>query len=239
AGELIGVPAIVGSGAESGQVVDCRPVVDTNRDGVVDDQDDCVPVGGFINGLRPVNLAAPLIAAARAGSPYVSRFPQPQPEPAFDPEEVILEHVEFADGVTDDDRPAEVITWLPSGSTEICAFWDYEGMAEGVTWEALWFIDGELSEEGSFTNEAWAGGESGSYWICILDDGGLEDGLYELVLSVEGDYQTSEAIFVGGDHPVVDVELVNASSDTACVVFFSPTGAQNWGSDELGATEII
>src|SRR5690606_5653908 len=62
AGELIGVPTLLG--ADDVDLVDCRPVRDTNRDGVVDDNDDCVPLGGFLNGLRPANLAADLIAAA-------------------------------------------------------------------------------------------------------------------------------------------------------------------------------
>ena len=66
-GELIGVPTIAASGAEGGDIVDCRPVADTNRDGSIDQFDTCVPIGGFINGLRPVNLALPLIAAAQSG----------------------------------------------------------------------------------------------------------------------------------------------------------------------------
>jgi hypothetical protein len=47
--------------------VDCRVLADTNRDGVVDDRDSCVPTGGFINALRPLTLAQPLIEAARRG----------------------------------------------------------------------------------------------------------------------------------------------------------------------------
>lgn len=66
-GELIGVPTAVGSGDESDDVVDCRPLMDTNRDGYIDDNDTCVPTGGFINALRPINLASDLIVAARAG----------------------------------------------------------------------------------------------------------------------------------------------------------------------------
>jgi hypothetical protein len=42
-------------------------LADTNRDGVVDENDNCVPTGGFINALRPVNLAWPLIEAAQEG----------------------------------------------------------------------------------------------------------------------------------------------------------------------------
>ena len=66
-GELIGVPTAVGSGDLSDAIVDCRALMDTNRDGYIDDNDTCVPTGGFINALRPINLAMELVTAARAG----------------------------------------------------------------------------------------------------------------------------------------------------------------------------
>ncbi|MCP4141169.1 MAG: trypsin-like peptidase domain-containing protein [Chloroflexi bacterium] len=64
--ELIGVPTQLGYGGND-QFVDCRVLADTNRDGVVDDFDNCVPTGGFINALRPIKLALPLIDAAKRG----------------------------------------------------------------------------------------------------------------------------------------------------------------------------
>lgn len=71
--KLIGIPTQVGAGELSGDIVDCRPLADTNRDGYVDQYDTCVPTGGFINALRPINLAIPLINAAVQGSEtYVS-----------------------------------------------------------------------------------------------------------------------------------------------------------------------
>ncbi|OQX63382.1 MAG: hypothetical protein B5M51_05130 [Anaerolinea sp. 4484_236] len=64
--ELIGVPTQLGYGGDD-QYVDCRVLADTNRDGVVDDNDSCIPTGGFINALRPLKLALPLIEAAKRG----------------------------------------------------------------------------------------------------------------------------------------------------------------------------
>jgi len=64
--ELIGVPTQLGYGGDD-QFVDCRVLADTNRDGAVDDYDSCIPTGGFINALRPIKLALPLIEAARRG----------------------------------------------------------------------------------------------------------------------------------------------------------------------------
>jgi S1-C subfamily serine protease len=71
AGELVGIPTQLGYGGDD-QFVDCRVLVDTNGDGRVDERDDCVPTGGFINALRPVNLALPLIERAKAGQINIS-----------------------------------------------------------------------------------------------------------------------------------------------------------------------
>ncbi|MGH2582483.1 MAG: trypsin-like peptidase domain-containing protein [Anaerolineales bacterium] len=88
-GRLVGVPTQLGYGGED-QYVDCRVLADTNRDGIVDENDSCVPTGGFINALRPVALALPLIQAAQRGEvnivgaagPEVAT--QPQSERVFD-----------------------------------------------------------------------------------------------------------------------------------------------------------
>lgn len=67
-GELIGVPTQGGSGDEKAGIVDCRPVSDTNGDGRIDKTDSCVAIGGFINALRAINMAKPLIEQARGES---------------------------------------------------------------------------------------------------------------------------------------------------------------------------
>jgi Trypsin-like peptidase domain len=64
AGQMIAIPTQLGSGEEEA-VVDCRVITDTNGDGHVDQRDACVPVGGFINALRPINLGIMLIDTAR------------------------------------------------------------------------------------------------------------------------------------------------------------------------------
>jgi S1-C subfamily serine protease len=62
-GRLVGVPtqAAAGTGITP---VDARPVLDTNKDGCIDQRDTPMAIGGFINGLRPVNLAIPLLEKA-------------------------------------------------------------------------------------------------------------------------------------------------------------------------------
>lgn len=87
AGRLVGIPtqAAAGTGVRP---VDARPVVDTNQDGVVDERDTPMAIGGFINGLRPVNMAKPLLTkagvnvAARPSTPAATKPSTPAPAPA-------------------------------------------------------------------------------------------------------------------------------------------------------------
>ncbi len=240
-GRLVGVPTIAASGSDSGEFVDCRQVVDTNRDGYIDELDTCVPVGGFINGLRPASLALARIDAAESGVVYVSKFePEPEPVGGFATADVIFSDIVFADGVTANDEPTAVLDAIPSGAEEVCGFWDYAGMADSMTWEALWFVDGELDERGSLLNEFWDGGETGNnWWVCIIEEGGLLEGPYELVLSVEGQYMAASTVFVGGYHPPVALHIENGSSIPICYVYLVPPVAQNWGFDKLGIDDGI
>ena len=57
--QVIGIPTMAGGGGDA--VVDCRPVQDTNGDDAVDDADVCVPVGGFINSIRPISYVIKLM----------------------------------------------------------------------------------------------------------------------------------------------------------------------------------
>jgi S1-C subfamily serine protease len=237
-GRLVGIPTRVSSGDVRGDIVDCRAVVDTNRDGVIDSQDTCVPLGGFINGLRPVNLAMPLIEAALAGQQYVSGDVV-QPAGGYDLAETFFYNLVFSAGVTADDRPLQTMEALPSGSTELCVFWDYEGMMNGMQWSAIWFIDRELSDEGSIINDTWGGGDDGNWWACIFNDFGLEDGLYEVILEAEGQTLENESIFVGGYRTQIDFTLQNQSDEPICYAYLSPSLAQGWGEDELGLQEIV
>jgi S1-C subfamily serine protease len=75
-GELIGIPTQLGYGGDD-QYVDCRVLADTNRDNIVDDLDTCIPTGGFINALRPVALAIPLIEAAQRGEVNIVGVEEP------------------------------------------------------------------------------------------------------------------------------------------------------------------
>jgi S1-C subfamily serine protease len=237
ASELIGVPTIVGSGADT-HTVDCRVLEDTNGDGYLDESDTCISVGGFINGIRPVNLALDLIKAAEDGEEYVSPYGEetgPTPAGGFDTSTISVNNFQFSPDVTNDDQPTEVTPSLPSFPISICAFWDYEGMQDGESWDAIWYVNGEQDDLGSIIDDTWSGGESGSWWACIIDDEGLPDGTYEIVIQVEGEAQNGSALYVGDDHPIVGLTIENQAPVEACLVAIAPQTAQFWGSDKLGS----
>jgi len=62
-GFMVAIPTQLGPGGDE-TLLDCRVLADTNGDGRINQNDTCVPVGGFINALRPINLALPMIRIA-------------------------------------------------------------------------------------------------------------------------------------------------------------------------------
>ena len=58
-GQLVGVPTALGVPGNN-ETTDCRPDRDTNGDGEVDEDDECVSMGGFINTLSPGSSAIEL-----------------------------------------------------------------------------------------------------------------------------------------------------------------------------------
>ena len=76
-GRIVGVPTRVGT---NDSITDCRIVADTNRDGTIDENDTCVPTGGFVNGVRPISLALALIEEARAAPATVPEETAPPTE---------------------------------------------------------------------------------------------------------------------------------------------------------------
>ena len=106
-GQIVGVPTQLGSGDLSLDIVDCRPVRDTNRDGYIDDDDDCVPTGGFINALRPINLARDMIDAAKRGEVAVNTG-----------ESQNLVYQNSGEVIFEDDFSSTDSGWLSSGDAE-------------------------------------------------------------------------------------------------------------------------
>jgi serine protease Do len=236
-GRLVGVPTQARAG-EGAEFVDCRIIEDTNGDGDVTDADTCVPIGGFINGLRPVNLAAPLLQRAATTGPIaidelVVR-PEAQPEPSDEPP--VIRNIEFSSGVSDEDTPVDEPVSLPSGSPTVCGFFDYENMVDGTPYDLIWTVNGEISEQASVQGARWSGGASGSWYVCAVGaQSGLADGLWELAVYVlEETPMRTDSIYVGDAFPPASLEVRNGLADEVCFLRVSPSESSWWGQDELG-----
>jgi len=204
-GILVGVPTRGGAGGTE-KTVDCRRISDTNGDGKIDDRDTCVPMGGFINSLRPVNLASALIEAAKRGLAPAPVSPQPQgnqpggKQPGKVPAgKARVSRMIFASGVNDYDQPISVVGSYPSGTEGIYLFFDYTGFQDGTPWYAeLSYNNGQTTDSWPVTN--WNGGSAGLWW---LGHGGqvLSDGTYKFTIFYDSKKLDSATVKVGGVAP--------------------------------------
>jgi S1-C subfamily serine protease len=121
-GKLIGVPTRIFSNKE-GQSVDCRRLADTNGDGKIDESDTCIPVGGFINALRPVNLAKDLIQEAIG-----------QSDNHDEPTAVVTDGVKFAGKIVDADTGKPIANAI------------FVVLKQGINWDAYDNSDEQILE---------------------------------------------------------------------------------------------
>ena len=189
-GLLVGVPT---QGGVTDEIVDVRPVADTNGDGVIDDRDSAVPIGGFINALRPVNLALSLIEQARSG--VVVERDAPDRE-AYEGD-ATLSRLFFASEINDTGLPVDVVTSLPSASHSLYLFFDYEGMVDGVIYSMKTYIDGQYADDWGLSPTVWSGGETGMWWIG-WSEADFEDADYDLEVYVEEKKLGEASIRIGG-----------------------------------------
>jgi len=193
-GQIIGVPSQVTTGTAS-EATDCRRIQDTNGDGKIDQNDACVPTGGFINGIRPINWAKPLIKAAQSGKAYTSPYPSPvannnppsnptpnpNPNPNPSPSGAQFNLVGWTEKVDQNGCPVTPVTDFPSGTMSIAAVFSYAGMSDGDPVEWHWFLDGKDVSSKPLT---WKSGSQGDCFDFSLANGSdpLPDGSYDLQL---------------------------------------------------------
>ncbi len=235
-GRLIGVPTQVSAG-EGSEVADCRVLVDTNGDGSVDDDDQCVPIGGFINGIRPIALAAGLFAEADGATPQrVWERSTPVPGSDWSPSDAVFYRPIFSTGIDTAGFPVDDLAIVQAGAAELCFSADWIDMADGVRWSALWFVDGDLVEDYSLVDQLWDFGADGEgFWVCAQDDGGIPDGGWEVLIAVDDEPLFGESITVAAD-PVsgsTEVELRNDTGAEICFLLWSHDWASYYGLDEL------
>lgn len=215
AGQIIGVPtqASAGNGID---VTDCRVVQDTNGDGRLDSRDNCIPIGGFINALRPINLARPLIQAAQSNLAYVS------PYGGSGAARVVAGRGElvFDTWARDFDRngcAVDPLASYPTGVNRVVAVFDWRNMVDGASVRYTWRLDGDVVVDNTV---AWQDGSSGECFPFWLENNGkaMPDGRYDLAVAVDGagSGMASAETVVGSTAAVADAyiegRIVSAST---------------------------
>lgn len=195
-GRLVGVPTTV---PVTPLIPDstCVLLEDTNNDGLINRSDACVPVGGFINALRPSNFVRPLLRGATLG---------------LSVEKLTTTNLEF--GTDDDpefsrllispsvvnDMPTTVVGSLPTGTTSLFLFFDYRNLTPTTIYELRVTINDRPSPTFSLAPVRWSGGRNGLWYIGTSGQT-LPNGLYEFTLFINGIASGSVRINIGAQPP--------------------------------------
>lgn len=193
-GQLIGIPTVSHTLA-AGTVVDCRQIYDTNSDQRIDNSDGCIPVGGPITSIRPIDLARGLVQAASLGIQLgPQRFTVDEPLPESAP---TFSNLFFTTGITPSGMPVSVTSSAPDGTSTIYLFFDYHNMVNGMIYELRTTLNGRPAPTYSLPPVTWNGGTDGLWYIGTTVPE-WQAGTYEFVLLIEGLQASSKSITVGG-----------------------------------------
>jgi S1-C subfamily serine protease len=194
AGQLVGIPTtapVTPTSPES----NCVVLQDTNGDGLVSASDRCVPIGSFINSLRPSNFAQVLLRSASldlnirlmtetAGAPSSSALPS-------------FSRLFFSPAVNEAGMPTTVISSLPTGSTSLYLFFNYENMTPETVYELRVSTDGIPNPNFSLSPVRWSGGRRG-VWYVGSSAQPYPNGLYDFTLFIDGVAAAAARLRVGG-----------------------------------------
>lgn len=192
-GQLIGVPTTAPLSSESSETT-CLIVQDTNGDDLVNNNDSCIPLGGFINSLRPSNFARPLLRAASLGLSVemVTTFPE-STETLGEPR---LRYLGFSPSVNEAGLPTSIIRSLPTSSESLYLFFDYENMTPETVYELRVFTNGILNSNFSLSPVRWNGGRRG-LWYVGSSGQPWPNGIYDFTLLVNGVAAGNARLLVG------------------------------------------
>ncbi len=192
AGQLIGIPTSAPLHGPVG-AANCLFIDDTNRDGLINNSDSCVPTGDFISTIRPISLAQSLIRGARLGLDIDMQSNEPDAAPSNPPQ---VSRLFFAPSLQGD-MPATVVGSMPANTRSLYLFFDYDNMTAETVYEMRVTLDGVPNTVFSLPPVRWSGGRRGLWYI-----GGREqawaNGAYEFTLLIDGANAGSQQIIVGG-----------------------------------------
>jgi hypothetical protein len=193
-GQLIGIPTTAPVTPDSPEST-CLVLQDTNGDQLVNAVDQCVPIGTFINSLRPSNFARPLLRAASLNLTIdmlnvEQTAARVSGTPAFS-------RLFFSPAVNEAGMPTSVIRSLPTGSTSLYLFFNYENMTSETVYELRVNTDGIPNPNFSLSPVRWSGGERG-VWYVGSSGQPYPNGLYDFTLFIDGIAAATTRLRVGG-----------------------------------------
>ncbi len=192
-GRLVALPtsAPATSGEEPG--INCLSIQDNTNDGLITEQDACVPIGDNVTAMRPVSLITPLIEAANYGFKLDHREGLVTTAP---PEQAVISRMFVSQQISDLGIPTRIVTNLPSGTTSAFVFFDYDNMRPGMAYELRVTRDGVDMPQFSLGPLAWGGGSNGT-WYIGSENMTWPDGNYEFSILLEGQIAATTNITVG------------------------------------------
>lgn len=192
-GRLMGIPtsAPPTDGRTAGP--GCLSVQDNTGDGLITEQDACVPIGGPIAQIRPITFAAPLVEAAREGLASRHRTGSPVVAPPAEPS---FSRLFFSTGVSSGGVPTQIVGSVPSGATSLYLFFDYAAMRAGTPYELRVTQNGLEMPQLSLGPLAWGGKRQGT-WFIGTENFAWPDGDYEFTLLLNGQPVAAQSITVG------------------------------------------
>lgn len=191
-GQLVAVPTtvpIIPSAAD----VTCPIIQDTNNDGLINRADSCVPLGTFINALRPARFIRPLLRGASLGL-QVDKVSESATTSATrgSPE---FSNLFFSPSITNG-MPTTAAANLPTGTTSLYLFFDYRNMTPNTIYELRVTINDRPSRTFSLAPVRWSGGRDGLWYIGSSGQV-WPNGIYEFTLFLDGIASGTARINIG------------------------------------------
>jgi len=237
-GEIIGVPTRLFTA--SGDPADCRPIQDTNHDGVINDQDVCVPSGGYINSVRPVKWAITLIEAAKGGTAYQSPYP-PVVESGVSETPMagntLFELKAWTEKVTSNGCPVTPAESFAAGVPEINAVFSWKGMQNGEKISLMWYYN---QRNVATDSASWEAGPEGDCFPFAISNNGqpLPNGEFSVAAYLGSTLIGKATTNVGGSPnvgtgikltgQVVDANTSQGLENIAVVILNPGVNPDNW-----------
>jgi S1-C subfamily serine protease len=193
-GLLVGIPT--GASASDGSTPGptCLSIQDNTQDGLITEQDACVPIGAPISQIRPINFAGPLIESARR---HLKLDNQPGLPDSVTIEQPSFSRLFFSAQIDPLGIPSRIVSTAPTGTTSLFLFFDYRNMRPGLPYALRVAYDGLEMPQLTLGPLAWGGGAQGT-WYIGTENLSWPDGNYEFTLEIAGQPVAAQSITIGG-----------------------------------------